>query len=465
MKMEINGQWCITEVGHGLDVDNLETTATWVPTPTSGTTTSDPNGADFDAMVAKGHWLLHTPRPEAAKIMAVTAPFSTGTPCVAVVFARMILGDEDKGVRPFVVDIHDGDNLYEGISVKLLPPQGGSDPLPHSITYFNNSCAVDSLSMPNPDSNKRFLTSLSVPQSKPSFAQSIYRVSIGALALSLSASNYIKLSATIGLVYSGQRCIGRPSSNGDRQNKQIPIITFSTQQYPILTAVAQAYVLDAFYDWVTEEASFLNPVTVDDTTLRIRRAMAGITKAMTIQFAYRGCLSISERCGWRGLFRANMMSRMHALARGLAIAEGDIVGVSMRTTMELLLGRYKMPLATDPQNILAKHEQGLLQECREVLMKTKTHRSEEVNNHVLPRCQKIVEAIGHRLAYEAAAGASQNGVAIPTCVLDLFKISVVRLDEAWYIENIPGLTRKTLDEQEVKAMAAVLEIADRLIEK
>lgn len=44
--MESSGQFCLTEVGHGLDAFNLETTAT---------------------MLADGHFDLHTPTATAAK--------------------------------------------------------------------------------------------------------------------------------------------------------------------------------------------------------------------------------------------------------------------------------------------------------------------------------------------------------------------------------------------------------------
>lgn len=49
---------------------------------------------------------------------------------------------------------------------------------------------------------------------------------------------------------------------------------------------------------------------------------------------------------------------------------------------------------------------------------------------VLPNCQKIVEAIGHRMAYDSAA---QHGV--PSCLLDLYLYQNVNRDLAWYVEH------------------------------
>lgn len=48
--------------------------------------------------------------------MPPTAP--VGYPCVAVVFARAIYGQEDRGVKPFVVSIHDGHVMNPGVVCK-----------------------------------------------------------------------------------------------------------------------------------------------------------------------------------------------------------------------------------------------------------------------------------------------------------------------------------------------------------
>ena len=88
-----------------------------------------------------------------------------------------------------------------------------------------------------------------------------------------------------------------------------------------------------------------------------------------------------------------------------------------------------------------------------------SHRSEVTNTYILPKCQKIVEAIGYRMAFDAAV------VSVPKCVVDLFEASIVRLDEGWYVENIPGFTRKVIEEREVKALRGVMEIAGDLIDR
>jgi hypothetical protein len=93
-------QFLLTEVGHGLDARNLETTAT---------------------LKSDGGFELHTPRFGAAKynpliydvlpvvLMLVEYRYIPPTspqpdfPRVAIVIARLIVDIQDKGLRPFLV--------------------------------------------------------------------------------------------------------------------------------------------------------------------------------------------------------------------------------------------------------------------------------------------------------------------------------------------------------------------------
>lgn len=111
--MKFSGQFCLTELDHGLDVVNLETTAT---------------------RLSDGGFELHTPHPGAAKywflfrlqtcahsldirFMPPTIPV-LGRACFAVVFARLIVDEVSIGIRPFLVQLNDGFNMCMGISAK-----------------------------------------------------------------------------------------------------------------------------------------------------------------------------------------------------------------------------------------------------------------------------------------------------------------------------------------------------------
>ncbi|KAE8165760.1 hypothetical protein BDV40DRAFT_285961 [Aspergillus tamarii] len=79
-----------------------------------------------------------------------------------------------------------------------------------------------------------------------------------------------------------------------------------------------------------------------------------------------------------------------------------------------------------------------------------SHRMEEFSTRVLPRCQTLVESVGHRLAYEAALDA---GVASE--LLDLYEAGVVLQHSGWFVENLT-LDTETQFNMEMQAMNGIL---------
>lgn len=111
-----------------------------------------------------------------------------------------------------------------------------------------------------------------------------------------------------------------------------------------------------------------------------------------------------------------------------------------------------------PTCLLAKHEQGLIAEARAQVQALKGgHRGREYNEFMLPRCRPIVEAIGHRVAYEAACAAG-----VPECILAVYESEVVNMEIGWYIEN-GQVTRSSLWEKENAALNEVLTSAEPMI--
>lgn len=117
---------------------------------------------------------------------------------------------------------------------------------------------------------------------------------------------------------------------------------------------------------------------------------------------------------------------------------------------ELLQGRYQLPAPRDSSGLLAQREAGLFEEKRAVLASAKHHRSDETNRLILPYCVSMVEAIGHRMAYEAAIAEG-----LQPEILDLYLASVIKLDSGWYIE-CAQLGRRAQQEMETRALDALL---------
>ncbi|EMD35928.1 hypothetical protein CERSUDRAFT_156666 [Gelatoporia subvermispora B] len=396
------GQFMLSEVGHGLDAARLETIATMLPS------------GDFD---------LHTPSAQAMKFMPPTLP--VGTPCIAVVFARLIVDGEDRGVRAFVVALNDGEEMCQNVTARPLPWRGNPNPMNHALTSFRHVRLPHSALLGS-------LEKVSGPRLSP-LHSTWWRIAVGSMAVGCLGLPAMEYCATLGATYSMRRTVG----------KGIAIFQFRTQQIPILTVTAQVYVARAFRTWATREFS------VKDKDKNVLHGLAVTYKSVMVQHARRGSLAIGSRCGAQGLFAHNMFTTLYDELRGLETAEGDIFVLSIRLAIDLLKGLYALPPPSNPSSPLARHEAGLMEEARSIVLNA-TRSKSDGNRLLLARCFPLIESIGHRMAYEAAVAAK-----VMPSLLDLYVSSVMKLDPAWYSENL-GLPRAAQELMEAKAADEVL---------
>ncbi|TCD66582.1 hypothetical protein EIP91_001139 [Steccherinum ochraceum] len=418
MDFNVSAQYLLSEVGHGLDSPNLDTTAT---------------------LQLDGSFVLHTPSRAAAKWMPPTGP-KGGMPRVAIIMARLVVAGENHGVRPFVVALGNGKEMAKGVSARLLPKRAGSNPVDHAITYF------DHVHLPK----EALLGSLQKPADmRLNFMKVIWRVTVGSLALSNQVLTVIRVSAYIAGRYSLRRTVTGPGG------KPMPIISFRTQQLPIFHALAQAKVLDAYAKDSAQR--FSSPDA--DLDPRVRYGIAAAFKAVMMQHCQSSLFTLAERCGAQGLFEYNQIIQLQLEMRGVAIAEGDVLALCIRLASELLLNRYEMPEPADPTSLLAQHEAGLFDEARSVAMSLGTgHRSDAFNRLILPLCQPLIEAIGHRMAYEAAMAAH-----VDPDILKLYVANALKHDASWYVQH-GGLTRREIADMEDRAVGNLLGRLEELLE-
>ncbi|KAJ6550952.1 hypothetical protein DFH09DRAFT_925529, partial [Mycena vulgaris] len=121
---------------------------------------------------------------------------------------------------------------------------------------------------------------------------------------------------------------------------------------------------------------------------------------------------------------------------------------------ELLQERYHVPGSTHPTSLLARHETGLLNENRVTLAKMSGHRSAEFNNLVPPKSERIVRAIGHRMAYDSAVDAE-----LDPKITALYLATVVKTDSAWYSDKVE-FGQDLQDDLESEAVCVALPCLD-----
>ncbi|KAI9041911.1 acyl-CoA oxidase [Aspergillus affinis] len=429
-----SGSFMLTEVGHGCDARNLETTAT---------------------LQSDGSFDLHTPHPGASKPIATI-------PRVGVVLARLIVDNDDLGIRAFLVPLTGKGHMKPGVKSQLLQPASGGRMLDYSITSFNHVRLPDSA----------MLGDFAKPDNmRTNFLSTIQRIGTGTLALSIWVSTFLKGAVYIAGKFSLYRTV-QQGLHGERT----AIINFRTQHRPILHALTHIAVLEPLADWI--ENNFV------DETLHpsARHGLGVVLKGISIQLGQRSLANMSERCSARGVFIHNQIMEMEALTRLTSIAEGEMLVLTIRLATELLIGRYSLPEPRYPDCLLARHEAGLIYEAREMIQyishslvaasnaqdqgldqsgndSNHAHRSESYNNSILPLCRPLILAIAHRMAYEAALDAS-----IDPNLLALFEAEMIQTDPGWYIERL-GLSRSVQADMEDHAMDALFPRIEELLDR
>jgi len=125
--------------------------------------------------------------------------------------------------------------------------------------------------------------------------------------------------------------------------------------------------------------------------------------------------------------------------------------------MEILRKRIPVPPYRFPKSLLARHEHSLISSLQASLADAASHRDQLADTTVLPLCQSLIEAIGARLAYEAAVGSLQDDI------MNLFVASNFRKDPAWYALN-EGLDGGTQVRMETEAAKKLLPHIGMLLE-
>lgn len=259
--------------------------------------------------------------------MPPTAP--SGLPGIAIVFARLIVGGNDRGIRCFLVDLSDEERTYPGVTIRyvyildevglashptirIIHGRTGCKPVKHSITSFNHVKLPASALLGKPETSSL--------QARDDFSRIIWRVAVGTLSFVGPVISALKVSCYIAGKYSQRRTVAGASSGAGKNAKghskpspRVPIISFSTQYRPILAAVANAFVLEAFY-W--RSARFFSDPS---NPYEQRHAVATIVKILSQRLVQSDLLSLSERCGAQGLFAHNQIASLVVRSNCLGI--------------------------------------------------------------------------------------------------------------------------------------------------
>jgi len=290
--LELPGSFAMTEGGHGSNVRDLETTAT------------------FDA--EKDVFILHTPNELARKEYIGNAAVHAQA---ATVFAQLITNGESHGVHAFVVRLRDkSGNTLDGIRIEDNGRKLGLNGVDNGRIWFDNVVvprdnlldkfgAVDAAgnySSPINSQTKRFFTMLGT----------LVGGRVGVPFAGLSAA---KCGLAIAIKYAQER-----TQFGPGGGEEIRILDYSTHQRRLMPLLAKAYAFHFGQRYSMHR--YVNKSEKDDQEVE---AVAAGMKSLCTWFTTEALQECREACGGNGYLWENRFADMKADSEIFTTFEGD----------------------------------------------------------------------------------------------------------------------------------------------
>jgi acyl-CoA oxidase len=314
-KLELPGCFAMTETGHGSNVQQLQTTATY-----------DPEAQEF---------VIETPAQDARKDYIGNAACHGR---MAAVFAQLIVGETNHGVHALLVPLRDehGD-LHDGVRIEDCGEKMGLNGVDNGRIYFdrvrvpreallNRYGDVDAdgrYGSPIENANKRFFTMLGT------LVQG--RVCIAGASVS-AAKSALTIATRYGLT---RKQFGPPGED------EVVILDYRTHQRRLMPLLAKTYALHFAQAELAQQ--FHEVFSSEDPSERDRRrleTLAAGMKAMASWHATQSIQTARECCGGAGYMAVNRFAALKADTDIFTTFEGDNT-VLMLLVAKGLLTDYK----------------------------------------------------------------------------------------------------------------------------
>ncbi|GLJ30784.1 hypothetical protein SUGI_0610720 [Cryptomeria japonica] len=312
-KMKIIGCYAQTELGHGSNVQGLETTATF-----------DPTSDEF---------VLNSPTLTSTKWW----PGGLGKVSThAIVYARLITDGRDYGVHAFLVQIRSLENHQPlaGVTVADIGVKFGNGGY---NTMDNGLLRLDHVRIPR----KQMLMRLSTVTREGKYLQSDVprQLGYGAMvyvrqSIVADASNYLSRAVCIAVRYSAVRRQFGSQAGGP----EIQVIDYKTQQNRLFPLLASAYAFRFVGEWlkwlymdVTRRLE-----AKDFSTLAEAHACTAGLKSLTTSVTADGIEECRKLCGGHGYLCSSGLPELFAAYVPACTYEGD------NTVLLLQVARFLM---------------------------------------------------------------------------------------------------------------------------
>jgi acyl-CoA oxidase len=290
--LALPGSYAMTEVGHGSNVRDIETTAR------------------YDASTHE--FVIHTPSDSACKVFVGNAARYAR---IATVFARLQIGDEDHGIHAFLVPLRDIDEkLVRGVSIEDVGEKLGLNGVDNGIISF------DHVKIPRGNLLNRYADvgedgtyTASHPTAELGYFNMLSTLMGGRVGVAAVSVSAVKSGLTIATRYGSRRRQFRPPGE-----PEVLILDYRTHQRRLMPPLATAYALDfAVKHLVRTYLAHRGEMNREVDVLA-----AGI-KTYSTWFAVETLQTCREACGGVGYLAVNRFAALRADADVLTTIDGD----------------------------------------------------------------------------------------------------------------------------------------------
>ncbi|MSR21671.1 MAG: acyl-CoA oxidase [Gemmatimonadetes bacterium] len=446
--LELPGCYAMTETGHGSNVRDVETTATYDP--------------------ATQELVVHTPHPRAAKDYIGNAAEHG---LIATVFARVIVADEDHGVHAMLVPIRDERRgVLPGIRIEDCGLKEGLNGVD------NGRISFDRVRVPRTNLLDRFATidehgryHSDIPSPGRRFFRMLRTLVIGRVSIAAASVSAAKVGLTIAVRYAASR-----RQFGPEGAPEVPILDYPLIQRELMPRLATT--LGLHFAVRRLEAQLGDPERADSPELEV--AAAGL-KAYASEHCVVSLQAAREACGGAGYLAENRFAALKAdtdvfttfeganlvlyqlVAKGLLSRFRDEMGdLTLRSAVRYLAERAETALTelnplvtrrTDEEHLLdPDFHLAALSYREERLLRSAATRIRarlddgvdsfqavtECQDHLVSLARAHVERVIFEALQDAVVRAPTPGLSeVLAAAAALYALSALERDRGWFLES------------------------------
>ncbi|SEP22290.1 acyl-CoA dehydrogenase [Trujillonella endophytica] len=319
MSFALPGSFAMTETGHGSDVQQLRTTCTY-----------DPRTQTFD---------LHTPHQAARKDYIGNAA-KDGR--MAVVFAQLITGGENRGVHAWLVPIRDAEGApLPGVTIGDDGPKAGL------LGVDNGRLSFDHVAVPRDMLLDRYgqvaadgTYTSSIENETRRFFTMLGTLVRGRVSVGGSAGSATKTALDIAVRYGEVR----RQFTAPGRDREIVVNDYLVHQRKLLPALATSYALHFAQEELVgtmhdvQTAVHEHGQEVDEAAQRELESRAAGLKVANTWHATRAIQMCREACGGAGYLQENRLPQLKADTDVFSTFEGDNTVLLQLVAKGLLTG-------------------------------------------------------------------------------------------------------------------------------